>query len=127
MLGIPQPEKVQTASEGTPARLSGFRDREAQLTILLSLVIGVSVGLVVVAFILLTGRLAARLYPGRSLARLASGLVGIRPQLRVMGKRPALAAKPGPSETTLSDVLTAEGTADSDERRPREIIRAVSG
>jgi CIC family chloride channel protein len=54
---------VQTASEGTPVRLSGFRDREAQLTILLSLVIGVSVGLVVVAFILLTGRLAARLHP----------------------------------------------------------------
>jgi len=54
---------VQTASEGTTVRLSGFRDREAQLTILLSLVIGVSVGLVVVAFILLTGRLAARLHP----------------------------------------------------------------
>jgi CIC family chloride channel protein len=33
------------------------------LTILLSLVIGVIVGLVVVAFILLTGRLAARMYP----------------------------------------------------------------
>ena len=33
------------------------------LTIFLSLVIGVLVGLVVVAFILLTGRLAARMYP----------------------------------------------------------------
>ena len=33
------------------------------LTIFLSLVIGVTVGLVVVAFILLTGRLAARMYP----------------------------------------------------------------
>ncbi len=41
----------------------GFRDREGQLTILLSLVIGVLVGLVVVCFILLTGRLAARMYP----------------------------------------------------------------
>ena len=45
-------------------KLSGsFRDREGQLTILLSLLIGVLVGLVVVAFILLTGRLAARMYP----------------------------------------------------------------
>lgn len=56
-------------SESTPeqsalGRISGsFRDREGQLTILLSLVIGVLVGLVVVAFILLTGRLAARMYP----------------------------------------------------------------
>lgn len=54
---------VTTSSAGTASRLSGFRDREAQLTIILSLVIGVSVGLVVVAFILLTGRLAARLHP----------------------------------------------------------------
>ena len=40
----------------------GFQ-REDRLTIILSLVIGVLVGLVVVAFILLTGRLAARMYP----------------------------------------------------------------
>src|SRR5580704_9269161 len=40
-----------------------LKDREDQLTVLLSLVIGVLVGLVVVAFILLTGRLAARMYP----------------------------------------------------------------
>jgi len=40
-----------------------LRSREDQLTILLSLLIGVLVGLVVVAFILLTGRLAANMYP----------------------------------------------------------------
>jgi chloride channel protein, CIC family len=42
---------------------TGFANREDQLAILLSLVIGVIVGLTVVAFILLTGRLAARMYP----------------------------------------------------------------
>src|ERR1700683_4458722 len=40
-----------------------LRNSENQLTVLLSLIIGVLVGLVVVAFILLTGRLAARMYP----------------------------------------------------------------
>ncbi|HEY7634561.1 MAG TPA: chloride channel protein [Gemmatimonadales bacterium] len=40
-----------------------LRRREDQLALLLSLVIGALVGLVVVAFILLTGRLAARMYP----------------------------------------------------------------
>ena len=40
-----------------------LRQRENQLTFVLSLVIGALVGLVVVAFILLTGRLAARMYP----------------------------------------------------------------
>jgi len=41
-------------------------------SLILSLVIGALVGLVVVAFILLTGRLAARMYPaGKSAARLA--------------------------------------------------------
>jgi CIC family chloride channel protein len=43
--------------------LTGFANREDQLTMVLSLVIGVIVGLTVVAFILLTGRLAARMYP----------------------------------------------------------------
>jgi CIC family chloride channel protein len=38
-------------------------DREDRLSILLSFVIGALVGLVVVAFMLLTGRLAARMYP----------------------------------------------------------------
>ena len=42
--------------------------REQQLVILLSLVIGVLVGLVVVAFILLTGRFAARMYPAHGAA-----------------------------------------------------------
>jgi CIC family chloride channel protein len=45
---------------------TGFRNREDQITILLSLVIGVIVGLTVVAFILLTGRLATRMYPPES-------------------------------------------------------------
>jgi CIC family chloride channel protein len=40
-----------------------LRNREDQLTVVLSLVIGVLVGLMVVAFILLTGRLAAQMYP----------------------------------------------------------------
>ncbi len=44
-------------------KLTGFANREDQLTMVLSLVIGVIVGLTVVAFILLTGRLAARMYP----------------------------------------------------------------
>jgi chloride channel protein, CIC family len=43
--------------------LDDLRQRENQLTFALSLVIGALVGLVVVAFILLTGRLAARMYP----------------------------------------------------------------
>src|SRR5580698_11024485 len=38
-------------------------DRDARISIGLSFVIGALVGLVVVAFILLTGRLAARMYP----------------------------------------------------------------
>ncbi len=41
-------------------------DREARVSIVLSFVIGALVGLVVVAFILLTGRLAARMYPSGS-------------------------------------------------------------
>jgi CIC family chloride channel protein len=41
-----------------------LRNREDHLTVVLSLLIGVLVGLVVVAFILLTGRLAAHMYPG---------------------------------------------------------------
>jgi len=43
--------------------LDELRRRESQLALVLSLVIGALVGLVVVAFILFTGRLAARLYP----------------------------------------------------------------
>src|ERR1017187_10108046 len=40
-----------------------LRGSEQQLSLLLSLTIGAVVGLVVVAFILLTGRLAAHMYP----------------------------------------------------------------
>src|SRR6476661_8691308 len=40
-----------------------LRRREDRLALVLSLVIGALVGLVVVAFILLTGRLAAHMYP----------------------------------------------------------------
>jgi chloride channel protein, CIC family len=43
--------------------LDQLRRKETQLALVLSLIIGALVGLVVVAFILLTGRLAARLYP----------------------------------------------------------------
>jgi chloride channel protein, CIC family len=47
---------------------TGFHKREDQLSIILSLVIGVIVGLTVVAFIVLTGRLATRMYPPGSAA-----------------------------------------------------------
>ena len=43
--------------------LEELRQSEDQLSLVFSLVIGALVGLVVVAFILLTGRLAARMYP----------------------------------------------------------------
>ncbi len=43
--------------------IDDLRRRENHLTYALSLIIGALVGLVVVAFILLTGRLAARMYP----------------------------------------------------------------
>jgi len=42
---------------------AGGASREARIMLALSLIIGAMVGLVVVAFILLTGRLAARMYP----------------------------------------------------------------
>jgi CIC family chloride channel protein len=45
------------------AWLDELRQRENQLALVLSLMIGALVGLVVVAFILLTGRIAARMYP----------------------------------------------------------------
>ena len=52
---------------GLVARLSelveDLRRREDRVALLLSLVIGALVGLIVVAFILLTGRLAAHMYP----------------------------------------------------------------
>ncbi len=53
------PEFVDKAKDWT-RRLPSREDR---ISILLSFVIGALVGLVVVAFILLTGRLASRMYP----------------------------------------------------------------
>ncbi len=58
------PQIVDKAREWT-RRLP---DREDRISILLSFVIGALVGLVVVAFILLTGRLAVRMYPPGSAA-----------------------------------------------------------
>ena len=58
-------EKV--AAESPKPRLQKWieqlRENDNQMALILSLVIGALVGLVVVAFILLTGRLAARMYP----------------------------------------------------------------
>jgi CIC family chloride channel protein len=45
------------------ARVEDLRRREDQLALLLSLVIGALVSLVIIAFVLLTGRMAARIYP----------------------------------------------------------------
>ena len=70
---------MQVQTERAPARervrfrtriahWTGFRNRDDQILIVLSLVIGLIVGLTVVAFILLTGRLAARMYPPQSAA-----------------------------------------------------------
>ena len=63
-----QPEEMDTHPQSGFASkfkrlLEGLRQNENQLAIVLSLVIGALVGLVIVAFILLTGRLAARMYP----------------------------------------------------------------
>ena len=55
-----------------------LRGREDQLALVLSLMIGAVVGLVVVAFILLTGRLAAHIYPAGSAGwrRIAAPVLG---------------------------------------------------
>jgi CIC family chloride channel protein len=52
--------------------------REDRITLVLSLVVGAVVGLVVVAFILLTGRLAARMYPpgGTAVRRVLVPVIG---------------------------------------------------
>jgi CIC family chloride channel protein len=55
------PEK--SALSKAKAVIERLRQNENHLTIALSLLIGALVGLVIVAFILLTGRLAARMYP----------------------------------------------------------------
>jgi CIC family chloride channel protein len=54
---------MQIRSRDLARWVEELRRRETQLVFVLSLVIGALVGLVVVAFILLTGRLAARMYP----------------------------------------------------------------
>jgi chloride channel protein, CIC family len=59
---LPGPIQVSWYSRVT-ALVEDVRRREDRLALLLSLVIGALVGLVVVAFILLTGRLAAHMYP----------------------------------------------------------------
>jgi CIC family chloride channel protein len=58
--------------------LERLRQSEDQLSLVFSLVIGALVGLVVVAFILLTGRLAARMYPagGSGLRRILVPVLG---------------------------------------------------
>ena len=60
------------------AALDRLRSREDQLALVLSLLIGALVGLVVVAFILLTGRLASYMYPpgGAGWRRLAVPTLG---------------------------------------------------
>jgi CIC family chloride channel protein len=60
------------------AALDRFRYREDQLALVLSLLIGALVGLVVVAFILLTGRLASYMYPsgGAGWRRLVVPILG---------------------------------------------------
>jgi len=59
----PSPDPSQSWIVKLGRSLENLRGRENQLSLVLSLVIGALVGLVVVAFILLTGRLAARMYP----------------------------------------------------------------
>jgi CIC family chloride channel protein len=59
----PQQPAKSTPLEQVLIWLDQLRRKESQLALVLSLIIGALVGLVVVAFILLTGRIAARLYP----------------------------------------------------------------
>ena len=60
---------VTKRSRSTPRwKWTGFSDRGDTALIVLSILIGVIVGLTTVAFILLTGRLAARMYPPESAA-----------------------------------------------------------
>ena len=55
--------QVVSLIEKVRRSLYKLRQNEEQLTLVLSIVIGALVGLMVVAFILLTGRIAARMYP----------------------------------------------------------------
>lgn len=67
IVDVPAPDAPSGPRVPPRARLLGLvenlRRREDRLALLLSLLIGALVGLVVVAFILLTGRLAAHMYP----------------------------------------------------------------
>ena len=54
---------IAAALERLASLVEDLRRREDRLALVLSLVIGALVGLVVVAFVLLTGRLAAHMYP----------------------------------------------------------------
>jgi CIC family chloride channel protein len=58
--------------------LRHIRSREDQLFLVLSLIIGALVGLIIVAFILITERIGFRLYPanGAPWRRLATPLIG---------------------------------------------------
>lgn len=75
------PSTLHRVAEGLARAVERLRRREDQLALLLSLVIGALVGLVVVAFILLTGRLSAHVYPAgaagwrRIVAPTAGGLI----------------------------------------------------
>src|ERR1022692_3168967 len=86
ILGVEQPEmnqNIQTKSRSwwqvsLVERMAALRQRESQVFLVLSLVIGAVTGLVVVAFILLTERLGMRLYPvsGAPWRRLLFPVVG---------------------------------------------------
>jgi CIC family chloride channel protein len=56
-------KELKTLLDKLRGSLDRLRRNEDQLALVLSLVVGALVGLVVVAFILLTGRLSARMYP----------------------------------------------------------------
>jgi len=61
----PSKQNKKSWRDSLPQRWSAIlRDREEQVFLILTLVIGALVGLTVVAFILLTERFGARLYPG---------------------------------------------------------------
>jgi CIC family chloride channel protein len=84
--GTPSPATSSAIDSSQPpnliARLRGrferLKNSEDQLMLVLSLVVGAVVGLVVVAFILLTGRLSARMYPpgGSGLRRILVPVLG---------------------------------------------------
>ncbi len=64
--------------ERVTSALDSLRQSDTQLSLFLSLILGALVGLVIVAFILLTGRLSARMYPpgGSGLRRILVPFAG---------------------------------------------------